>query len=135
MQGTQNVPKGRIDKHFTKGVLFITYSLLVMNAKAMKDEALDPLNDRGERQLDARLVPGSRLEQIVDWLKGEHFSNPDESAPLIVLDECHKAKNLIATSGGMPQYAIKNLIQAFMCHMCLTIQTSICGHQYCNKHA
>lgn len=37
---------------------------------------------------------GSRLEQIIDWLGG------DPSGSLIVLDECHKAKNMQPTSKG-----------------------------------
>lgn len=89
LQGNASIPKGRIDKHFSQGVLFITYSLLVSNAKSMADETTDGTVDTA---LDPRIPAGSRLAQVVDWLKGDE-------APLIVLDECHKAKNLVAAGG------------------------------------
>lgn len=53
-------------------MLFITYSLL---------------NTKGKG--------GSRLDQIVAWLQ----KRGDDKA-LIVFDECHKCKNLLATSGS-----------------------------------
>lgn len=90
LQGNTTIPKGRIEKSFRQGVLFVTYSLLVSNAKSMGNETADGSSDA---QIDAKIPAGSRLEQIVDWLKG------DEN-PLVILDECHKAKNLVA-SGGM----------------------------------
>lgn len=42
---------------------------------------------------DFRIKKGSRLEQIAEWLKG------DPAGGLIILDECHKAKNLVAGGG------------------------------------
>jgi hypothetical protein len=39
----------------------------------------------------------SRCRQIVKWLQGG--ASAEEAAPLIVLDECHKAKNLINETG------------------------------------
>jgi hypothetical protein len=47
-----------------KGILFCTYSLLI--------------TDRG----------GSRLQQIVEWC------GADEFAGVLILDECHRAKNM-----------------------------------------
>lgn len=95
------MPKGRIDSHFREGVLFITYSLLVSNSKAMKHE--NPQTAMEANHMDASICKGSRLEQIVDWLKGEQ-------APLVVLDECHKAKNLIA-AGGNPSSHVESLVR------------------------
>lgn len=69
----------------------MTYSLLVSNAKSMGDENAD---GSSEAPVDAHIPAGSRLAQVVEWLKGD-------DAPLIILDECHKAKNLVA-SGGEP---------------------------------
>lgn len=40
--------------------------------------------------------PGSRLHQIVEWLGGQGGDC------MIVLDECHKAKNLMNSSGARP---------------------------------
>jgi hypothetical protein len=39
------------------------------------------------------MKPGSRLEQLVSWL-GE-----DKHGPLVVFDECHRAKNLVNENG------------------------------------
>ncbi len=72
-------------------MLFITYSLLVSNAKSMAEEATDGTADNA---LDPRIPAGSRLAQVVEWLKGDE-------APLIILDECHKAKNLVASGGKL----------------------------------
>lgn len=94
LQSNSTIPKGRIDKHFSKGVLFITYSLLVSNSKLKSETEVDMTSGVPvDKQMNDKIAPGSRLEQIVDWLK-------DEEAPLIVLDECHKAKNLVAATGG-----------------------------------
>ncbi|KAJ9534596.1 hypothetical protein QJQ45_022183 [Haematococcus lacustris] len=41
--------------------------------------------------------PGSRLSQLVQWLGGEDGSGEH---CLVVLDECHRAKNLVDTAGG-----------------------------------
>ena len=91
MQGNTTIPKGKIEKTFQKGVLFITYSLLVSNAKSMGEET----HEGNAGDVDAKIPVGSRLAQVVEWLKGDH-------APLIILDECHKAKNLVASGGRFP---------------------------------
>ena len=91
IQGNASLPKGKLDKHHKEGVLFVTYSLLVSNSKAMKDDVVSTAAEA--KQLDSSIPEGSRLEQIVDWLNGA------EDDPLVVLDECHKAKNLIAIGG------------------------------------
>ncbi|MEW5304646.1 MAG: hypothetical protein WDW36_007243 [Sanguina aurantia] len=44
--------------------------------------------------LSDRFPPGSRLMQIVDWL------GADDGECMIVLDECHKAKNLVHEIGS-----------------------------------
>ncbi|KAJ9534468.1 hypothetical protein QJQ45_016176, partial [Haematococcus lacustris] len=41
--------------------------------------------------------PGSRLSQLVQWLGGEDGSGEH---CLVVLDECHRAKNLVDSAGG-----------------------------------
>lgn len=56
-------------------MIFITYSLIAHNFK--------------------KTTTGSRLGQIVEWLEGH-----DDGNCFIILDECHKAKNLV--SSGMP---------------------------------
>ena len=91
IQGNASLPKGKLDRHHKEGVLFVTYSLLVSNSKAMKDDVVSTAAEA--KQLDSSIPRGSRLEQIVDWLNGA------EDDPLVVLDECHKAKNLIAIGG------------------------------------
>lgn len=95
LQGNASIPKGRIDKHFESGVVFITYSLLVSNAKSMAEENTDGTADTA---LDPRIPTGSRLAQIVEWLKGD-------AAPLIIMDECHKAKNLVVAGGELTNNA------------------------------
>lgn len=106
MQGNTPIPKGKIEKNFRHGVLFVTYSLLVANAKSMGEETT---NDPAAMQIDARIPAGSRLAQIVDWLKG------DEAA-LIVLDECHKAKNLVASGGNTLSFSSWLLVKNCRLH-------------------
>ena len=90
MQGNSNsVPKGKLSKHIQQGVLFITYSLLVSGAKQWASK-----NNDEDSQLEATVSKDSRLGQIIEWL-GDGAGDP-----IIVLDECHKAKNLLATSKG-----------------------------------
>ncbi|KAJ3693490.1 hypothetical protein LUZ60_008970 [Juncus effusus] len=65
------------------GVVFVTYSSLIASS------------DRGR----------SRLQQLVQWC-GTDFDG------LVVFDECHKAKNLVAESGSQPTrtgYAVLEL--------------------------
>eukprot|EP00961_Rhodomonas_salina_P010499 140938-Rhodomonas_salina.2 len=57
-----------LSKDFKEGVLFVTYSTLIGAARGSK---------------------ASRLDQIVNWCKGDAFEG------VLVLDECHKAKNFL----------------------------------------
>eukprot|EP00899_Mesostigma_viride_P000110 jgi/Mesvir1/1009/Mv17543-RA.1 len=68
------IPQGSLERTVGDAVLFCTYSLLVHGSKGAK---------RG-----SPFIPGQRLVHILHWLK------KDPLGPLIVLDECHKAKNL-----------------------------------------
>ena len=64
---TGTVPPGNLDSAGWKdGVLFFTYSLLVSNSAKH----------------------GTRLQQVINWLKRD-----SSGTPLIIWDECHKAKN------------------------------------------
>lgn len=49
----------------------------------------------GDGEFD--IQPGSRLHQIVEWLGGQG------GECMIVLDECHKAKNLMNSKGASPK--------------------------------
>lgn len=70
------------------GVVFCTYSLLIQGGGRVADLGKDGVD------LNALLMkPGSRLEQLVSWL-GE-----DKHGPLVVFDECHRAKNLVNENG------------------------------------
>ena len=65
MQGNSSLPSGNLDKHFEDGVLFVTYSLLISGSAkgasgATKIEGSAP---------DVTLRKGTRLYQIVQWLK------------------------------------------------------------------
>lgn len=57
-----------------EGVIFSTYSSLISKQSANKNN--------------------SRLNQLVQWC-GENFDG------CIIFDECHKAKHLVASSGGV----------------------------------
>jgi hypothetical protein len=73
---------------------FCTYSLLVAGSgKPDKGE-------NGELVLSPN-QPKSRLNQIVKWLKGSGREDP-----LIVFDECHKAKNLLSGAGQATKTAL-----------------------------
>lgn len=89
VQGGGTLPKGRLDKAFKSGVLFITYSLLVVGAKHWASKAS---KNAGE-ELTTAIDKTSRLHQIIEWL------GSGEGDPIIVLDECHKAKNLLSARG------------------------------------
>ncbi|MEW5318589.1 MAG: hypothetical protein WDW38_009802 [Sanguina aurantia] len=89
-----SLPKGDLSKLFPSGVLFVTYSLLVRkNGGEDGDEPAPvaaPVARRTKAQtLSDRFPAESRLTQIVNWL-GE-----GDGECLIILDECHKAKNLV----------------------------------------
>eukprot|EP00873_Tetraselmis_striata_P036348 jgi/Tetstr1/456612/TSEL_043315.t1 len=110
------LPQGELAKKgVTAGVVFMTYSLLVSGAK--------PEREKGERKgrgLDYSVMksqimtnPKSRCKQIVKWLQGG--ASAEEASPLIVLDECHKAKNLINPTGdptmtGMAVVALQDAL-------------------------
>ena len=103
MQGSAGLPKGRIDKHHKNGVMFITYSLLIASLKktlTTVDAQNEDMSHRAEDDLpnpkDLGVLPGTRLFQVVEWLAGQD----GKGKCLIILDECHKAKNLIAKEGG-----------------------------------
>ena len=84
----QSLPKGKIT--IGNAVLFCTYSLLISKAKIANEDTDAVANTAAPR--------GSRLAQIVDWLKAAKGASPAEAGDcMIVLDECHKAKNLFAT--------------------------------------
>ena len=89
-KNTAAMPRGDLSEHLDSGVVFSTYSLLTQGtAKVKKDKYSN--ND----EILKMITKNSRLEQFVTWLK------EDERGPLIVFDECHKAKNLY-NSGGKP---------------------------------
>ena len=101
-QGSQGLPKGRLDKHYKEGVMFITYSLLIASLKKATLQTVDDQNvdtSNGTPDLpdpkQQGVLPGTRLFHVVEWLAGAD----KKGDCLIILDECHKAKNLIAKEG------------------------------------
>ena len=70
MQGNTPLPKGNLERHYSKGVLFVTYSLLVSNTKSMAEPRLPGAEKAADVQNEFRIPKGSRLEQIINWLKG-----------------------------------------------------------------
>ncbi|DBA83686.1 TPA: hypothetical protein ACH3X1_016793 [Trebouxia sp. C0004] len=106
-QGSASLPKGCIDKVHKQGVMFITYSLLIASLKkatlqTVDDQNIDTSNGDSSDLPDPRaqgVLPGTRLFHVVEWLAGrDRLGNC-----LIILDECHKAKNLIAKEGAATQ--------------------------------
>ena len=102
LQGTSPLSKDPIDKLHKTGVLFLTYSLLIASLKKGNLHSVDEQNivtNGGSDVLPTLASLGvndnSRLAQIVKWLKGRD----GRGECLIILDECHKAKNLIAKEG------------------------------------
>ena len=103
LQGSASLPKGRIDKVHKQGVMFITYSLLIASLKkatlqTVDDQNVDTSNGVSSDLPDPRaqgVLPGTRLFHVVEWLAGRDR----QGNCLIILDECHKAKNLIAREG------------------------------------
>lgn len=82
--------------------MFLTYSLLIAGLKKGNLQSVDEQNvdtNDGTGNLPTPESLGvnkdSRLAQIVTWLRG----NDGKGECLIILDECHKAKNLIAKEG------------------------------------
>jgi hypothetical protein len=81
----ESLPKGRLDSEQNKirdGVLFVTYSLLVSN---------------GPVDVNGQIRHGSRLDQVHQWLRAD--GGDDAPPPIIIFDECHKAKNLVGGKG------------------------------------
>ncbi|KAK9815308.1 hypothetical protein WJX72_001386 [[Myrmecia] bisecta] len=82
----------RLDREWPEGVLFVTYSLLISGSRSGgKDDKDMELGDSTQKTW--KIPKGSRLKQIVEWLSGKG------GEPLIIFDECHKAKNLIGAKG------------------------------------
>ena len=107
LQGTSQLPKGPVDKHHKSGVMFITYSLLIASLKKGNLHSIDEHNHDTSNASDQLPSPEalgvnkeSRLAQIVNWLRGRD----QRGECLIILDECHKAKNLIAKEGKSFSY-------------------------------
>jgi P-loop containing NTP hydrolase pore-1 len=90
-QGGGTIPQGRLSKHFHDGVLFSTYSLLISGGPAPSSRADGDANE-ADASMPA-IARSSRLQQFVDWLR------EGRGGCLIIFDECHKAKNLVATKG------------------------------------
>lgn len=102
VQGSSSLPKDPIDKHHKTGVMFLTYSLLIASLKKGDLQSIDEQNrntNAGSDDLPTLELlgvnKGSRLAQIVTWLRGRD----GKGECLVILDECHKAKNLIAKEG------------------------------------
>lgn len=120
-QGSATLPKGRLDKQYKKGVMFITYSLLIAALKkatlqTIDDQNVDTSNGSASDLPDPRqqgVLPGTRLFQVVEWLTGADKTGNC----LIILDECHKAKNLIARE-GKAHLALLLLCSASGCCIC-----------------
>lgn len=82
--------------------MFITYSLLIASLKKATLQTVDDQNvdtSNGTADLpdpkQQGVLPGTRLFHVVEWLAGAD----KKGNCLIILDECHKAKNLIAREG------------------------------------
>ena len=91
-----SMPTGDLNYALTKGVLFSTYALLTQGTPKITSQLS---TTKSEKLLDM-IKPGSRLKQFIDWL------DEDEHGPLIVFDECHKAKNLFSGTGKPTKTAV-----------------------------
>lgn len=80
------MPKGNLEKYYSEGVLFVTYSLLVSNTKSMAEPKVPGAEKAADVQNDFRIPKGSRLEQIVNWLKGGDGDSLIVRVPLVC---CH----------------------------------------------
>ena len=63
---------------------------------------------KGQQVPEMQVKKGSRLKQFIDWL-GE-----DPHGPLIIFDECHKAKNML-TDQGLPTKTALCVVRAAVC--------------------
>ncbi|GAB4819275.1 hypothetical protein N2152v2_006321 [Parachlorella kessleri] len=99
-RGTENLPPAKKNLPFD-GVLFVTYSMLVSGLRATKKVAKE------ETELTRIDVPtDSRLGQFLRWLEGCRGGSP-----LVIFDECHKAKNLMPAGGGKPSQTAKAVVE------------------------
>ena len=90
-EGTSSLPKGKLSRNLaSQGVIFCTYSLLIQSLGTRWGKG----DNQGIEVLIRSVDPSSRLAQLIQWLGDE------AAGPLIVFDECHKAKNM---SAGMAQ--------------------------------
>eukprot|EP00854_Cymbomonas_tetramitiformis_P016865 gene16865-20036_t len=104
-QGSSQLPaRGSLRSHGVRqGILFCTYSLLVHGSGKCTTAPTTVPGEEAQGAMDrAALIkriicPGSRVSQVVSWLKQERAEDP-----LIILDECHKAKNLLPVGAGKP---------------------------------
>ena len=94
-RGTSGVPRNALEDTIDAGVVFSTYALLQQGSPSVTNATTK--NDEG---LLAMISTGSRLEQFVNWLKEDAYG------PLIIFDECHKAKNLYTTNGKPTKTAV-----------------------------
>ncbi len=95
MQEKDALPKGNLAKLAPKGVIFITYSLLISGAKTKSQDTIQANNDI--RDLSHEHYPKtSRLRQLVDWLQADQNGRKNT---MVVFDESHKAKNLLIDKG------------------------------------
>lgn len=77
----------------------------------MDDQNVDTSNGADSDLPDPRdqgIMPGTRLFHVVEWLAGRDR----KGICLIILDECHKAKNLIAKEGD-------SACMAMFSHQCI----------------
>lgn len=95
MQEKDALPKGKLDKLAPKGVIFITYSLLISLAKTKSHDAIKANNEIRDLTLE-QYPKGSRLRQVVEWLREDQQGRQNT---MIVFDESHKAKNLVVDKG------------------------------------
>eukprot|EP00892_Ulva_mutabilis_P012185 jgi/Ulvmu1/9339/UM050_0089.1 len=113
--GNMTPPVADLEAEVPRGVVFATYQLLIAGTAGVVKQVRElrklepPVDEAAEAKLGSLEVdpqvaavytkaleaPQSRFHAIVKWLQGDQ----SESGPLIVLDECHKAKNLISDTG------------------------------------
>ncbi|EFN55772.1 hypothetical protein CHLNCDRAFT_51983 [Chlorella variabilis] len=107
-RGSESVPTGRGLERFGDGCLFITYSLLISGLGSKKARGQDEEEGEAQNVEAGRLLvpPGSRLAQIVAWLQGGKGQ-----PPLLVFDECHKAKNLLPSGGAQPTMTARAVVE------------------------
>lgn len=93
---------GKRNGHVKKGIIFSTYSSLISGSSA-KGKYRTRLVVFVRCVNIPITISVARLSQILRWL-GPHFDG------VIVLDECHRAKNLYPTSASMKPSKTGNVI-------------------------